>query len=422
MKKIFKLLFLLLIFGIGINIVRAESASCGSQVEGTDSRRAVGDVVNYQLGTMGAAGNSNIFDVSFYVLYDKDILELQKDSLKAIDGWKLEQTIEEENGYMLLHAYTEDKTKMYTSVPLTSFYKVISMNFKIKDTESTKASIIVKGASSSYKNYLGVNEIDTSTPYTRECGNSDLTTVLTVYKKDTNTGLSSLKVNKGELTPAFDSNVTDYTVDVENEETTIEIEAKCAGTKCQSSGAGTKELKVGENKFVIKVTSESGKVNEYKITVNRAAKEEIFLNKLEIKNGKLGSEFDSKKYNYTVNVGSDVDKLDFEYEVNDEETVDVRVVGNENFKEGNNTVIIELTNTKTEETIKYELVVIKEKAVVEEKKSSLGLIIALVVVSLIAIGAVVYIVISKKKNKTSEVISSSEVVETNEVKEENKEE
>ena len=108
MKKVFKLLFLLLIFGISINIVRAESASCGSKVEGTDSRRAVGDVINYQLGTMGASGNSNIFDVSFYVLYDKDILELQKDSLKAIDGWKLEQTIEEENGYMLLHAYTED--------------------------------------------------------------------------------------------------------------------------------------------------------------------------------------------------------------------------------------------------------------------------------------------------------------------------
>lgn len=93
--------------------------------------------------------------------------------------------------------------------------------------------------------------------------------------RSTNSNLSTLTVDKGELSPEFVASTTEYKVNVVDEEE-ITIGAKASDSKASVSGAGTKSLEVGENKFSIVVTAENGSKKTYTITVNREATPTVF--------------------------------------------------------------------------------------------------------------------------------------------------
>ena len=99
------------------------------------------------------------------------------------------------------------------------------------------------------------------------------TTVTENYSKDNN--LASLEVEGYELDKTFEKNTIDYVVNVDSDVTKVNIKAVANDKKAKVSGIGEVEVHAGSNFFEITVTSQSGAVKIYKLTVNVAEKEPI---------------------------------------------------------------------------------------------------------------------------------------------------
>lgn len=94
--------------------------------------------------------------------------------------------------------------------------------------------------------------------------------------KPTGTGspnymLKSLKVSGYNLTPTFDKYVSNYSLIVPYETSSITIVATKVDSKATVSGAGSKNLKVGKNQFKITVKAENGATKTYTLDVAREA-------------------------------------------------------------------------------------------------------------------------------------------------------
>ncbi|MDE5538920.1 MAG: cadherin-like beta sandwich domain-containing protein [Bacilli bacterium] len=83
--------------------------------------------------------------------------------------------------------------------------------------------------------------------------------------KSSNNKLSSLEVEQGRLTPTFDSEKQEYTINLSANITSINIKAKASHNKAKVSGTGKVTVKAGENKINITVTAEDGSKKIYKI-------------------------------------------------------------------------------------------------------------------------------------------------------------
>lgn len=83
--------------------------------------------------------------------------------------------------------------------------------------------------------------------------------------------LTALTVDNGELSPAFAYNVYNYTVNVDNSVTNVEIEGTTASPSDYIWYTGTSECQVGENVRTITVTDVDGNTATYTVTIIRAA-------------------------------------------------------------------------------------------------------------------------------------------------------
>ena len=99
------------------------------------------------------------------------------------------------------------------------------------------------------------------------------TTVTETYSTDNN--LASLEVEGYELDKTFEKNITDYVVNVDSDVTKVNIKATANDKEAKISGTGEVEVHEGSNLFEITVTSQSGAVKTYKLTVNVAEKDPI---------------------------------------------------------------------------------------------------------------------------------------------------
>lgn len=80
-----------------------------------------------------------------------------------------------------------------------------------------------------------------------------------------NADLASLKISKGTLAPEFSADKTNYSVSLEKEDTSINVEASAADSKATVSGTGNISLKPGNNEITVTVTAEDGTVKKYVI-------------------------------------------------------------------------------------------------------------------------------------------------------------
>ena len=117
-----------------------------------------------------------------------------------------------------------------------------------------------------------------------------------VREANTDATLASLAVSKGKLTPIFNSDTLDYTVDVKYEIKEMLITATTTDTNAVISGdTGLWELIIGENVLTITVTAEDKiTTQEYFVKVNRAdtipdstsiaeiTQEQLIINDIEI--------------------------------------------------------------------------------------------------------------------------------------------
>lgn len=97
---------------------------------------------------------------------------------------------------------------------------------------------------------------------------SKIVVVTEPREKDTNNYLKSIGVTGYTLTPEFNQDTMEYTVDVPATVNKVTIEAATASNYATLTGTGEVEVNEGANTFEIKVTSETGVERIYKITVN----------------------------------------------------------------------------------------------------------------------------------------------------------
>ena len=89
-----------------------------------------------------------------------------------------------------------------------------------------------------------------------------------VVTKSSNANLSGLEVEGTTLSPEFNSDTKDYTVDLEAATTKINIKATAADRKATITGAGERDVVDGANKLEIVVTAEDGTTKTYNLVAN----------------------------------------------------------------------------------------------------------------------------------------------------------
>ena len=119
-------------------------------------------------------------------------------------------------------------------------------------------------------------ELDSDKKYTRSTyvtlrviagdGETNTTTEKKQYSSDNY--LSSLSVDGYDITPQFDKDNLEYTLDIDKKIEKVVIKAKANSELATVTGTGDVKLSVGENILKVKVVAENGNEKIYKIVIN----------------------------------------------------------------------------------------------------------------------------------------------------------
>ena len=99
--------------------------------------------------------------------------------------------------------------------------------------------------------------------------------------KSSNNYLSSLEVEGYTLSPKFDKQTLNYTIE-DTEKDTITIKAETDDSRAKTSGTGAIKLNNGENNIRIDVTAENGTVRTYFVKITKKLKKKIQIMKKRI--------------------------------------------------------------------------------------------------------------------------------------------
>ncbi|MFT8352568.1 cadherin-like beta sandwich domain-containing protein [Clostridium saccharoperbutylacetonicum] len=134
------------------------------------------------------------------------------------------------------------------------------------------------------------------------------------------TGLTSLTLTSGTLSPAFNKGITEYTATVENSITsvgltptaedpnaTITVNGKNVPSAATSPNISLDE---GVNTINVKVTDTKGNTQTYVVNVTRKySKDNVNLATLSVTDGTLSPKFDPETYLYSVKVAKNIEKV-----------------------------------------------------------------------------------------------------------------
>lgn len=155
--------------------------------------------------------------------------------------------------------------------------------------------------------------------------------------------LSNLTVSAGTLTPAFDSQTTNYTVTVPYSVSSIDVTGTANHAGALVTGNVTDlALNTGNNPVIISVTAEDGQTMEnYHVNIYRLSNDATLFD-LSVSEGTLTPAFDPQTFIYTVNVDNNITDIFITALVND---VNATVAGDGpvTLNVGNNPVIITVT-------------------------------------------------------------------------------
>ena len=290
---------------------------------------------------------------------------------------------------------SEPKQEEISTQPQTTTPPPTSNNNQHQSDQSSSSSKPYQGTTTTT---TGKQAPDTSVKINQELIQPD-------ENKSSNNYLKSLNVSAGTITPAFDREIEEYTINniIEKE---IEIMAEAEDERAIVSGVGTIALNQGENIINISVTAQNESVRNYRLIINKKqeiTQSDLRLQDLEIKkineNGEFTNvdiNFDKDIFKYKINVENNITDLDIIPTI-EKEGIIVETKGGNNLNEGENDVSIILTNNenKEEKTI-YSIKALRDaKAVLEEfqpveKDNHLGPIIAIVVVIVSIIGIMIF--------------------------------
>lgn len=390
-KKIVLLLGLLIAF---IPFVKADTNTCHAELESNQTFN-VGETVTYNLGTTGTDQNT-LYGIHYEIEYDPNVLDPEINSgVKSYYNWEniRKEIVSNDNSKyntIILDISTKNKNKYITSSDnKNSFIKVASISFKVKNTNetSTKLSLMASGDndSGSFKYVIS----DEENAYS-EC--SGQINSFVKIKKIVEPVLSSITIN-GTKIENFDGKKYEY--EYTSTEKTIDIRGiGVSGTTV--TNIGKKELKDGDNEFIITVSNSEGDSVDYRLIVKYdSTDDDCDIKTLAIDGYDI--KFDPNILEYKLKI-KDEYSLKFNIElVNTESKYTIK--GNQNLQNESN-IIIEVRNGA--KTKKYTITIEKEVTPVVKKKTSPLLIVGLVVLGLGIVGLIVFLIIKNKKKKNKE--------------------
>lgn len=245
--------------------------------------------------------------------------------------------------------------KNTTNYSLSVDYNVTSVTINA-NTEDSGAKIYGTGNKS--LNY-GNNKFDIIV--TAPSG-AEKTYTININRQDnrsSNNNLSSLKVNGGELKPGFNKNTTKYSLSVPYSISNLSVDAKAEDSKARVTVSGNNGLIAEETKDVtITVTAENGSKKTYTISVsrgkdpNKKLSNNNYLSHLNVSIGILSPVFDKDTTNYEVWLPYEVDKISFDYGVEDTKYATTKFEGHDTLQPGvSNIYKIKVTAENEEERI-----------------------------------------------------------------------
>lgn len=282
-------------------------------------------------------------------------------------------------------------------LPLTNGTVVMTLVFDVVGDGTGNITLSGKTAK-----YLNISDFDTMT--------KELALTRNV---STNNNLSSLKASVGTFDVAFDKDVTVYTLTVPYDTESVILSGELEDV--YASVDGLVEYKLAEDKMtaIVTVTAEDGSVKTYTVYIVKEAKpvttpvvyyysSNNYLKSLEIDGYEI--EFNKDTNEYKIKVKSDVTSLDIKA-LSEDSRSRVEITGNENFKEGENTVTI--TVTAEDGTIReYKLVVDKEEkkqaAVTTDDSNTAEKVVIVILIILVVLG-LLYLIFKKDDEEKKEV-------------------
>lgn len=221
---------------------------------------------------------------------------------------------------------------------------------------------------------------------------------INLEEANTDNSLKNLIVEGYVISPKFNKDTTKYTLSVNSNVSEINIKAETNYKYAEVVGDGIHKLATGENSFAIKVIAEDGSEKEYELVVTRKLGESR-LETLSIDNYKLDKQFKSEEFVYKITAPSNTDKLIINAKSSNNEKIEI--IGNSNFKPGENNVFIKVSSKEKGATT-YKIIVNKlsvEEQKQKEKNDILLTILLYIFIFSIVITAILIFIFLKRNYK-----------------------
>lgn len=205
----------------------------------------------------------------------------------------------EAKGYNIIPNFTENNNNYMVTVD----NEITSLDLNI-ETLDPNATYVVRGN----ENFVVGNNLVEIEVTSSDGKLTELYTIQVNRQVSTNNYLSYILPSSGILTPSFNKTINNYTVTVENNVTSIKINAEPEDVNAmvEITNGGVYELKVGENKVEIVVTSVIGIKRTYTVNIIRKQSNNNYLKSLNAKIGGTNVEitptFNKETLKYEINV------------------------------------------------------------------------------------------------------------------------
>lgn len=289
----------------------------------------------------------------FQIEVDKDKIDLSgqaESPLAKIDGFgvyslnygdnKIKVTVEAEDGSIRTYTVTVKRTYdvdlfMITTNrgDLTPTFEKDTLEYYLEVERDIKDITIMAVASSDTAKVEGngyhaleVGENVIPIKVSQSDGTSKTYTLHITRNKSNNNYLKELYVHEGKISPDFDKETLEYSVEIPYGITSLTIDQAPEDKYAVSQVLGNENLKTGDNEITIKVTSEKGESRNYVIHAH-VQTEEAYSNRLKnltVSEGNLSPDFDPDTLSYTVTVPTAITNITISGVL---ESVDATVVG-----------------------------------------------------------------------------------------------
>lgn len=194
-----------------------------------------------------------------------------------------------------------------------------------------------------------------------------LTTVSCVYAYDVNNRalLKDLRLSQDGISPQFLPSQKNYSIFLKETTNNLDIEAIPEDSNAKVVVQGNTNLKSGDNKITINVTADNGDTQEYTIIATKSANIEnsdSYLQNLIIENVELDKEFMPEEFEYDGGtVPNKITNL-LVFASARQEGATVTISGNNELKEGENIIKINVKSPDGSTQKEYSVKIIREKS------------------------------------------------------------